>query len=237
MCWGDNGFGELGVSTAPALNSDMPLSVKSLPPNATAVSSGAYHTCALLPASVGGDVACWGDNHEGQIGNGQMGAAPVSSPASVSGLTDAIAIAAGRAHSCAIQTDGSVVCWGNDADGELGDGMTMDSDVPVPTGAKVLPTARAISAGDYHTCVLANDASVWCWGLNDHGQLGIAGMTEHGPSKVQGLPDVKAVSAGDSYTCALTTAGHVLCWGDNAFGQLGNDSTMDSPTPVQVKEN
>jgi alpha-tubulin suppressor-like RCC1 family protein len=149
----------------------------------------------------------------------------------------ATAIAAGSEHTCAIATGGVVYCWGSNSNGQLGDGTTADSWVPVAVSGLGTNVA-AIATGAFHSCALtggASSGSVLCWGRNDHGQLG-SGSTADSPVPVPvtGLgSNVTAIAAGGLHTCALWGGG-VSCWGDNEHGQVGDGTTLDKSAPVQV---
>jgi hypothetical protein len=128
QCWGQNGAGELGNGST--TNSLTPVTVLGIT-NALAASAGAFHTCALLSD---GTVKCWGQNDVGQIGNGTTVAAPPFSnpiPVQVSSVTSASAISAGHVHACALLNSGSIQCWGENFFGELGNGSTTNSPIPV----------------------------------------------------------------------------------------------------------
>jgi alpha-tubulin suppressor-like RCC1 family protein len=197
--------------------------------NATSVSAGAYHTCALL--STGG-VACWGYDGDGELGNGS---ATLNSlvPVQVTGLTAGVqAIAAGGNHTCAI-VNGGVQCWGFNALGQLGNGSTTTSLVPVQVTG-LTSGVQAIAAGADHTCALVG-GGVWCWGSNANGQVG-EGTTVNRlvPVQVTGLASgAQAVAAGAVHSCAVVQNG-AQCWGGNHVGQLGNGSMTQSLVPSQV---
>ena len=199
----------------------------------TAVATHGFHTCALTS---GGGVVCWGWNNYGQLGDGTT--TDRHTPVAVTGLSSGVtAVAAGYAHTCALTSGGGIVCWGKNELGELGDGTTTQRLTPVAvTGLSSGVIAIASSFGYAHTCALTSGGGVWCWGWNNHGQLGDGTIVNHGtPVAVSGLSSgVTAVATGDYHTCALTSAGAVVCWGSNANGQLGDNTTTERHTPVAV---
>jgi alpha-tubulin suppressor-like RCC1 family protein len=205
---------------------------------AVRISAGASHTCQV---NEDGTVRCWGANNVGQLGTGLKSTGPTRIPVLVSGLTTAIAIAAGFSHTCALLANGTVRCWGDNPSGQLGEGITGQRLVPVAVVG--ITTAVAIAAGASHTCALLTDGSVRCWGANIFGQLGIgiSGGNRLTPVPVITSPNtllttVVAIAAGGNHTCALLATGSVRCWGDNIFGQLGNNSTVRSNIPVAVRD-
>ena len=142
----------------------------------------------------------------------------------IEGLDDATALAAGLAHLCALRRDGSVRCWGGNERGQAGIG-THEGVVPTPTAIQGLEVATDVAAGDYHSCAIGIDGSVWCWGDNRFGQLGALGANQHPvPVLVPAVDRAVLLTAGYAHTCAVTSYGTVLCWGYNRHGQSGSDT-------------
>ncbi len=251
-CWGANTSGQLGLgNTTARIQMGNSLTAVDLGAGrtATAIAAKGNNTCALLDD---GTVKCWGNNSNGQLGQGSranLGDGPGEMgdnlpPIALGTGRTATAIAAGSSFMCGLLDDHSVKCWGWNAYGMLGQGSTatlgdgpgeMGDDLPavnVGTGR----TAIGISAGSQHACALLDDHSVKCWGFNADGGLGL-GHTNHigdGPGEMgDNLPPVDlgtsrtatAVSAGGIETCAVLDDASVKCWGSNFDGQLGQGST------------
>jgi alpha-tubulin suppressor-like RCC1 family protein len=217
-CWGGNFAGQLGSSQSD--DSRTPVPVIGLAA-ATGVAAGDAQGCAVVEAGV----ACWG------LGRGPVTpASPV--PAVLPGFERARAVAAGRAHVCAILADGRIRCLGSNTTGQLGDGTTTQATTPVDVAA--VAGATSIASGDSHVCAVVQ-GTVRCWGYNGVGQLG-NGTTQDSSRAVTvaGVTGATAVAAGVGHTCAVDAEGRVWCWGNNANGQLGNDTRTSTPSPVQV---
>jgi alpha-tubulin suppressor-like RCC1 family protein len=234
-CWGWNGLGQLGDGT----KTDRASAVQTagLPGEPIAVSAGGRHTCVLATTIGGrGEVACWGANNHGQVGDGTTAAR--SRPVPVDGLAEsAAAVDAGEEHTCALLLPGTVACWGANGSGQLGDGSSRDA--PKPVTVQGLLHATAVSAGGYHACALTSTGGIDCWGANYSGQLG-DGTTRSSAvpvavKRLSGLPVV--VATGFEHTCALTSQGEVECWGANDRGQVGSGATSRQPVllPMRVR--
>lgn len=206
--------------------------------NLPVVSAGSSHTCALTSLS-GGGVRCWGGNSQGQLGDGTATDRYV--PTDVPGLLGVSAVTAGGAHTCALKSsDGSVVCWGDNSVGQLGNGSAADSVTPVGVvdGASSLITgAVAISAGFNHSCALFSNGGVKCWGWNMSGQLGDGSTSSRNyAADVSGYTSgVSRITAGAYHTCLVVTATReIKCFGGNTYGGLGDGTTSTRTSPVAV---
>ncbi|MGB1461289.1 MAG: S8 family serine peptidase [Candidatus Thalassarchaeaceae archaeon] len=202
-------------------------------PVLTQVSSGAFHSCAILDD---GSVSCWGENSNGQLGDGTRDSSLEPERASMPLGRKAIEISSGSYHTCTLLDDGSIRCWGDNAFGQLGDGTTIERTTPVTVDLGPGMSATGVSSGESHTCAVLNDKSVKCWGLNRNGQLGDNSFEDSlAPvhTAFEGI-EVLEISSGSFHTCAITSDRSVMCWGENWNGQLGDGSNSDRNTPVQV---
>lgn len=228
-CWGNNGSASVGDGTF--TDRGAPVDVVGLPATVTAISAGAYHTCALTSE---GRVMCWGGGWQGQLGNGSTGSQSV--PTYVSALASGVAsISSGGNHTCAITTSGGAKCWGGNSSGELGDGSKNQSTGPVDVQGLTSGVAT-IAAGGSHTCAVTSSGTAKCWGYNSDGHLGDGTSTGRTtPGDVSGLSSgASSIYAANSHTCAITTSSRAKCWGRNSNGQLGNGQQFLQMTPVDV---
>ena len=250
VCWGANDSEQLGIP-GPA-GSNVPVHTQSTGPdmiNAVEVVVGNFHSCLL---DNGGNVYCWGSNAVGQLG--QVGTGTFDVPQPVSGIPgQAVAIAAGRDHTCVVTIDGGVYCWGDNTLGQLGN-ETIGGNFSTPQQAMgidsaVITAAPYIAAGEYFTCVksaffTSSSDQVICWGQGDSGQLGDGNGTTRGHGEpivvANGAFDLVSLRAGANHACALMNFNmgepQLHCWGDDAQFQLqdasgGNPSVL-SPVPM-----
>ncbi|MBA4422270.1 MAG: hypothetical protein C0390_04095 [Syntrophus sp. (in: bacteria)] len=225
--WGNNSNGQLGNGTT--TSSSVPIQATSLS-NVINVTAGYKFTVALKSD---GTVWAWGINSSGQLGNGTTSDSSV--PVQVTGLsTAATAVSAGFDHVLSLQNDGTVWTWGSNSKGQLGNGTTTDSSVPVQVNG--VSSIIAIAAGNDFSLALRNTLfTIWAWGSNSKGQLGNGTTTDSATAvNVSGLALVTAIAAGDDHAVSLKSDGTVWTWGDNSNGQLGNGTATGSTTPVQV---
>ena len=246
-CWGDNEFGELGVnipvqSTIPvAVDTSGVLAGKSL----TQITAGEQETCAVDSSGA----YCWGWNDYGQLGDGSTAydsfvPVPVDTAGVLAGknLTH---VTAGWRDACALDTTGVAYCWGLNTYGQLGDGSTAESNIPVAVdtaGVLAGKNLSQITAGTQSTCALDSTGNAYCWGDNESGELGNGTATSSSvPVAVdtggilagKSLTQISAANGG-SHTCSLDNLGDAYCWGFNSLGQLGDGGTADSLVPVAV---
>jgi alpha-tubulin suppressor-like RCC1 family protein len=154
----------------------------------------------------------------------------------VEGITNASSVTTSGpnvGHTCAPLKSGAIECWGDDEWGELGDGTTTTTTVPVRV--KGIDNAVAVSAGPYNTCALLSSGAVECWGDNSHSQLGNGtNKLSTAPVEVNGITNAVSVSVGSLHACAVLSSGSVECWGANHYGELGDGTDTDRSAPVLV---
>jgi alpha-tubulin suppressor-like RCC1 family protein len=207
------------------------------------LAAGNAHTLALKND---GTVWTWGNNSNGQLGNGTNGPGTDSNiPVQVPGLSGMTAVAAGNNFSVALKNDGTVWTWGYNGFGQLGNGTNgagTDSNIPVQVSeTSGLSNVIGIAAGYDHTIALMNSGGgiVWTWGHNFNGQLGNGTQTDSNVpvQVVGGLNNIMAIAAGNAFTVALQNVrfdSQVYAWGSNNSGQLGDGNIKDTWGPVYV---
>ena len=248
-CWGTH-FPHAGPNSSVA-SSNSPIFIDiGIGRTAVAIASGTSHMCVILDD---GSLWCFGYNSNGQIGNNsQQYYNSDLVPVHLGPGRTAISLALGPSHTCVILDDNSLKCYGDNTYGQLGDGTTTStcesghysnngtsyftcqnnastaSAIDLGTGRY----ATSVTNGNSHTCALLDDASIKCWGLNDHGEIGDGTNSGYstGSANVRLTPtsvnltsgtNVHAVSAGSYHTCAILENGSLRCWGMNDDGELG----------------
>ncbi len=259
-CWGYNNSGQLGRNTSSGYESVTRQVLTYIPSTpgpivltkAQSLSAGYNHICATVATAnpkLGNTVYCWGDNREGQIGNGRSGAGQTVTTATqlktAAGVAiDAVAsVSAGPYHSCAVLKNTRVMCWGSGLNYELGQGAQTSSSraLFVKTDAStVLTGVTAVDVGEKFTCALKN-TDIWCWGTNTYGQFGddLVMPAQYAVRTVTTILDVVDIDTSKFNVCAVNgsnaAARKVYCTGKNSSGQLGNRTWIDSRIHVAVK--
>ena len=206
--WGANPIGDGTAKLKPA-----PVALT----NVVSVATGLSHT---LAARSDGTVWAWGSNDAGQLGLA-VSTTYINTPTQVAGLSNVIAVSAGARHSLALRSDGSVLAWGANANGQLGSGTFVDR--ATPGQVQGLSGVASISAGGAHNLARRNDGAVMAWGSGSSGQLGDGSSVDRSlPVVVNGLGSVASISAGGLHSLAALTNGTVMAWGSGFLGQLGN---------------
>jgi alpha-tubulin suppressor-like RCC1 family protein len=243
--WGYNGFGQLGIGTT--VDSLVPVNVTTTGvlsgKTVIAIAAGQFHNLALC---TDGTLAAWGYNFYGQLGNGLTSNSSTPVAVSKTGVLTGktiIAIAAGTYHSFALCSDGTLAAWGYNGNGELGNGGTGFSPLPVAvdtTGVLTGKTIAAVFAGSFHNFALCTDGTLAGWGYNGYGQLGDNSVNSRSVpvlvnvSGVLSGKTISAASAGYYHSLALCADGTVASWGYNGNGELGDGSNNQSLIPVAV---
>jgi alpha-tubulin suppressor-like RCC1 family protein len=218
-CGGDDSVADTGVAvdaTADAIADATPDAVADAAPDAIADAAPDAIADAAADAADGGD--------GGDGGGGDAG---------VPGLVTEQTMAAGNGHTCAISATDTVLCWGRNDEGQLGDGTTTDR--PAPTEVPGLGGVVGLSGGHSHTCAVLGTGEARCWGENMGGQLG-AGVTtsrQTSPIAVAGLTNVSKIESFWAHSCALLADGTVQCFGSNG-GRLGDTTTATRRAPVAM---
>jgi alpha-tubulin suppressor-like RCC1 family protein len=255
-CWGLGDMGQLGYGnpdnvgdneTPASLDRDVPLGG-----TATSIAAGYTHTCATLE---GGTFRCWGEGVTGQLGYGVIpgtvgeNVGAYTTPADegdVPFMGSVRKLALGVYHTCALLSIGTVRCWGDNSNGELGSGNDGDiTSADAARNVKLGGTALDIVAGHTHTCALLDDGNTRCWGSSEFGQLGNGtdgvdiGDDEPPESAlpIQVGGKVRAIAASSGATCAVLETGGLRCWGDGGYGRLGygNEQAIgDDELPVSA---
>jgi alpha-tubulin suppressor-like RCC1 family protein len=225
-CWGLNS-GNLGDGTT----------VERLTPTAVAttlpfrqISAGVFTTCGVTTDFV---AYCWGANDHGVLGNGTT--ARQLAPVKVAGGHRFLAVETNGFHTCGVSyPDNLAYCWGENYEGQLGDGTRTDRLTPVPVARGLV--YRQLTAGEKHTCGVTTDGFLFCWGSNRYGQLGDSSTAVRRikPSRVSRTRRWYQVDAGGNTSCALTAYQAAFCWGDGREGQLGNGQRYLSFWPRKV---
>jgi alpha-tubulin suppressor-like RCC1 family protein len=233
-CWGFNGYGQLGNNDTSIVNATPVAVAGGLTFQSLFVSKVEGVSCGLV---TGGAAYCWGDNAEGQLGDGTTTQRLIPTP--VAGGLTFTSLALGTEHVCGVATDGTAYCWGSTPNGAFGDGSVGERLTPAVAAPGM--TFQSIVAGNDLTCGLTPAGAAFCWGVGVSGQLGNGTATiSTRPVAVSGGLTFRSLAAGGQAVCGLTISGNAYCWGNDFYGTLGDghSATEGGPTrsvvPVPV---
>jgi len=228
----DSWFGEGGGQYSP-----YPLTASGIS-TGSVVTAGGMHSCARLTNNT---AHCWGENQNGQIGNGVQTDASLPTLVKADATTtlaNVTSVEAGSQHTCAV-VSGAIKCWGLNSSGQLGINSTGTTSV-YPASVTVAGTTgvAALSAGSAHTCAIYTTGAgnrTYCWGKNSSGQVGDgSAVNRTAPAAIAAMNGATHISAGGNHTCAVASDAKVHCWGAGAAGQLGDDEYVDHAIPFEV---
>lgn len=226
-CWGNNAYGELGTGNTTSELSPVQVGTSA---GWASVSVGQESACGTR---TDGTLWCWGQNYVGQLGTGDTNVD--LSPVQVGTSADWASVSVSYSSACATRTDETLWCWGSNAYGQLGLGNYTDQHSPVKVGTATdwatVSTQVAATA-----CATRTNGTLWCWGDNTDGELGIGNTTSQ-PSPVQvgtATTWARVSTDGSLYTCATRTNRTLWCWGDNTYGELGTNNTTSELSPIRV---
>ena len=239
FCWGYNGYGQVGTETTETCIADGRSRDCSTVPRAvdggsglSQLAAGSYHTCGL---SSDGEMACWGSNVYGQLGVGEEVEQSLA-PMAISGGRRFLAIDAGYLHSCGLQGDGRLYCWGSNIYGEVGDdsqGTRRFHPVSVLGERRFVSLSAGGTVCHGRTCAITEGSVTYCWGRS-YNDLVAGGRLVGTPSPLKNDPGFETVVVGGYMVCGLTAEGVLYCWGEGRYGRLGTGSSENVYDPAVV---
>ena len=242
MCWGSDGDGRLGDGGEDnAVSKPTGFVINPEGESFKSIHAGHENTCGITDS---GKLYCWGNNNNGKNGIGSTNTEKLpSTPVTFNQNTTIEKLSMGLYHSCAIDSDNTVWCWGRAWNGNLGSGDgNADQYAPVQVE---LPGendfATEIAAGERFTCALLGNGAISCWGHDGSNQLGDSADTtgdQNTPQSYVSLPSGRIavdIDAGQNHACAVLDNGSIVCWGYNNYGKLGSSfSSLANSLPVYI---
>ena len=246
FCWGSGSVGQLGTGSI-LPNQDIPMSVdsSSFSPSEvfTKLASGNLFSCGLTNLS---NIYCWGEGALYRLGNGSSTTKPKPEKVTLSNL------AAGEkfidfdsdTHSCAVTNYSNVFCWGNNTFGQIGDGTTINRDIPYQIDSSNLSgneKFKSVSVGEEHSCGVTNQSRVYCWGKNSNGEIGDDSTINRSIPESIDMSNLAAnehlfkVFLGGNHSCAISSLGSTYCWGLNSSYQVFSGTQLDQTKPIAVE--
>ncbi len=243
-CWGENGLGNIGSGRKAKEGESVLVPEEAKVKEVSKLDAYFKHACGLL---TNGTLKCWGYDFFDELGNNDEGefAEAIETPVAAFYPKAATDVSLGHYHTCIVES-GTVECWGETYEGQLGDGSegvyhTIDYE-PQATG---LSEAVEVASGYDDTCARIKSGHVYCWGVNYFGEVGdgVASFNKEvpvdTPTEVLKLSEAVQISAGFDLACAVVKGGQVYCWGEDDRGQVGDemsayDRAVDEPSEVKT---
>jgi alpha-tubulin suppressor-like RCC1 family protein len=227
--WGRNNAGQLGQNNV--ISRSSPVQVGALTDWSQASAGSEF--CAAIKTN--GTLWTWGFNNVGQLGQGTGYGFNLSSPVQVGALTDWAQVSAGSADCAAIKTNGTLWTWGSNVLGQLGQNIVFSNYRSSPVQVGALTDWAQVSAFNLQCAAIKTNGTLWSWGYNINGQLGLNDTTNRSsPVQVGALTDWAQVSVGLQFCAAIKTNGTLWTWGNGANNRLGQNNTVNLSSPVQV---
>jgi alpha-tubulin suppressor-like RCC1 family protein len=221
-CWGNNSNGQIGDYTT--TNKLLP-TIIDFGTLYSLVSPGNLFTCGI---TTGGVAKCWGDNSSGQLGDGTT--TERHRPNYVNDSDTYSTVSTGKGHStCGVTSAGTLKCWGQNTQGQLGDSTTTGRKAPTTINPPNTLYASVAEGSDY-ACAITTSGALNCWGNYDHSQIN----SSSSPVAVDASNPYNYITGGGSHICGITQAGIYTCWGLNTYGQLGDSTNQDSNSPISL---
>jgi alpha-tubulin suppressor-like RCC1 family protein len=194
------------------------------------ISAGDNHTCGTRSD---GKLYCWGNNEEGEVGDGSP-SGPVYAPLRIGSFADWAQASAGGNHTCGVRKNGKLYCWGYDNFGQIGDGASTGATSPRRIGS--FEDWANVSASYRHTCGVRKNGKLYCWGRDTFGQIGDGDVAnDHAaPSRIGTFEDWVRVDAGGHHTCGVRANGKLYCWGHDYNGQVGDGADTGATSPRRI---
>ncbi len=235
-CWGSNQQGQLGNGTQGGYTST-PRIVEGVDVDFESVAVGNEHSCAITTE---GELYCWGANWDGQLGDGSWENSATPVQVSSSETWKFVVSSGGARHTCAISISDELHCWGQNHEGQLGDGTYNNANTPQQVQLQSSETGKVVDAsvvGFGASCALLEDSSTFCWGINARGYLGDGtwqySTTPVSVSILEGS-EVLEISSGREHSCILLASDQIMCWGFGNGGVIGNGDYSDVGSPQYV---
>jgi alpha-tubulin suppressor-like RCC1 family protein len=228
-CWGANDQGQLGVLDFAERLQPAPVTFT---PAASQLATGFLFTCAVLRDQ---SLWCWGRNFEGQLAQGEIPSKMgLHTPIQIGSDRDWTFVSTGQGHTCGIRAPGVLYCWGRNTEGELGLGQGASIQIRSPVRVGDDTDWLRVSAAENETCALKSNGTLWCWGGNPDGQLGLGDRVRRDlPARVGSRSDWDTVALSTFHACGLAN-GELWCWGRNTEGQLGTGDGDDRLAPTRI---